>query len=970
VTRRRSLFIKYAIPLVLLSSGAVIVSGLDQMYFSYQESKTALARVQHEKASAAAIRIEQFARDLEHQIAWIAQAQWGPRGTTLDQRRLDSQRLLRQVPAITEVSHLDTEGHEQLRVSRLAMDVVGSNTDLSNDPRFTEARSRKTWFSPVYFRKESEPYMTVALVGNGENAGVVAAEANLKFIWDVVSGMKVGQGGVAYVVDAKGRLIAHPDISLVLRNTDLSTLPLIRESIAQGGVESAAVQAITGHDVQGREVLSASAPIAPLGWNVLVDLPLSEALAPLYSSLFRTALLLLVGLVASVLASLILVRRMVAPIHVLQAGAARIGGGELHQRIDVKTGDELEALGEEFNCMAEQLEESYAGLERKVEERTKDLTESLEQQTATSEILRVISQSQTDEKPVFEKITQSCRRLFNSSQIGINLVRPDGLVYLAAYVGPEESTLREMYPFPIDYDTGTGKAMKERRALHYLDALAGDDVPPRVKHGAERIGARSVVFAPLIREDQGIGAIFVSRSVVSPFSEREIALLQTFADQAVIAIENVRLFQELQSRTEQLGESVEQFRALAEVSQAVNSTLDLDQVLSTIVSRAVQLSGTSSGAVYEYEEADEQLRLRATYGLEPDVVETMLAKTLRVGEGAAGEAAQMRAPVEIANIGGTDLYEGELRKVIDRAGVRSLLAIPLLREGRVLGALTVSRRFEGTFPAEVTTLLQTFAAQSAVAIQNARLFREIEQKSRELEVASQHKSQFLANMSHELRTPLNAILGYTELIVDKIYGEVPDKITDVLERVQKSGRHLLGLINDVLDLSKIEAGQLTLTLSDYSVHDAVQSAVTAVESLAREKGLRLVVDVAAKLPVGRADERRVVQVLLNLVGNAIKFTEEGEVAIRVRRDNELFVVSVSDTGAGIPKAQHERIFEEFQQADGSSTRTNGGTGLGLAIARKIIELHGGRIWVESVVGEGSTFTFSVPVQAGRRERSA
>jgi signal transduction histidine kinase len=969
--RRRSLFFKYAIPLMLLSSGAVIVSGLDQMYFSYQESKTALARVQHEKAIAAALRIEQFARDLEHQVGWVAQAQWGPRGITLDQRRLDSLRLLRQVPAITDVSQLDPDGREQLKVSRLAMDVVGSGVDLSHSANFTEARSRKTYFSPVYFRKESEPYITIALAGSGENTGVVAAEANLKFIWDVVSGMRIGQGGVAYVLDAQGRLIAHPDISLVLQNTDLSKLPLIRDSIAQGGVESTAVQAITGRDIQGREVLSASAPIAPLGWNVIVDLPLREALAPLYSSLLRTALLLLVGLTVSVLASLILVRRMVAPIHLLQAGAARIGGGELDQRIDVKTGDELEALGEEFNCMAEQLEESYAGLERKVEERTKDLTKSLEQQTATSEILRVISQSQTDEKPVFEKITQSCKRLFNSSQIGINLVRPDGLVYLAAYVGPQEATLREMYPFPIDYETGTGKAMKEQRALHYLDALAGDDVPPRVRQGAERIGARSVVFAPLVREGQGIGAIFVSRDIVSPFSEREIALLQTFADQAVIAIENARLFQELQSRTEQLGESVEQFRALAEVSQAVNSTLDLDQVLSTIVTRAVQLSATNFGAVYEYEEADKQLRLRATYGLDADVVEAMLAKTLKLGEGATGEAAQTRAPVEVANVGSAaESFDGDLQKVIERAGVRSLLAIPLLREGRVLGALSVSRTVTGAFPPEVTELLQTFAAQSAVAIQNARLFREIAQKSRELEIASQHKSLFLANMSHELRTPLNAILGYTELIVDKIYGEVPQKITDVLDRVQKSGRHLLGLINDVLDLSKIEAGQLTLTLSDYSVHDAVQSAVTAVESLAREKGLRLVVDIAAKLPVGRADERRIVQVLLNLVGNAIKFTEQGEVTVRVSRENGFFMVSVSDTGPGIPAAQHERIFEEFQQADGSATRANGGTGLGLAIARKIIELHGGRIWVESVVGKGSTFTFSLPVQAERRELSA
>jgi signal transduction histidine kinase len=446
------------------------------------------------------------------------------------------------------------------------------------------------------------------------------------------------------------------------------------------------------------------------------------------------------------------------------------------------------------------------------------------------------------------------------------------------------------------------------------------------------------------------------------FSERQIAMLQTFADQAVIAIENVRLFQELQDRTQDLARSVGQLQALADVSQTVNSTLDLQQVLSTIVTRAVQLSSTDTGAVYEHDEISGELRLRATYGIAPELVDALLAKSLRVGEGATGKAAEVRAPVEIADIKNTDAYSGPLRDVIERAELRSILAVPLLREKRVLGGLTVSRKIAGSFPPGVIEILQTFAAQSAIAIQNARLFREIEQKGHELEIASQHKSQFLANMSHELRTPLNAILGYTELIVDQIYGKVPEKIRGVLERVQKSGRHLLGLINDVLDLSKIEAGQLTLSLSDYSFQDAVQSVVTSVESLAKEKGLRLTVDVAAKLPVGRADERRIVQVLLNLVGNAIKFTEAGEIGIHVKKSGDAFLIAVSDTGPGIPKSQYERIFEEFQQVDGSSTRAKGGTGLGLAIARRIIEMHGGSIWVESTVGKGSTFTFKLPVR--------
>ena len=348
----------------------------------------------------------------------------------------------------------------------------------------------------------------------------------------------------------------------------------------------------------------------------------------------------------------------------------------------------------------------------------------------------------------------------------------------------------------------------------------------------------------------------------------------------------------------------------------------------------------------------------------------MLAKSLRLGEGVNGRAALERVPVQVDDIQTTNAYSGVLREIIDSSELRAVLVVPMLREGRVVGTLSVSRKTTGSYPLEVVELLQTVAAQSTLAIQNARLFREIERKSRELLIASQHKSQFLANMSHELRTPLNAILGYTELIVDKIYGDVPERISEVLERVQKSGRHLLGLINEVLDLSKIEAGQLTLELSEYSFNDVAQAVVSAVGSLAAEKQLLLSVNVAADLPVGRGDERRVTQVLLNLVGNAIKFTEKGEVAVRVSASAGTFLVAVRDTGPGIREEDRQRIFEEFQQSDSSPTKTKGGTGLGLAIAKRIVEMHGGRIWVESSLGHGSTFFVSLPVLYQRQEELA
>jgi signal transduction histidine kinase len=974
VTRRPGLFLKYAVPLVILVSGALIVSGLVEIYFSYRENKEALSRIQHEKAVSAAIRIEQFVRELERQLAWIAQTPWGPRGVPLDQRRLDSLRLLRHVPAVTEVSHLDPTGHEQLRVSRLAMDVVGSNQDYSADAKFRNATERKTYFSPVYFRKESEPYMTIALAGMGEDTGVVAAEANLKFIWDVVSGMKIGEAGAAYVVDSAGRLIAHPDISLVLQKTDLSALPQVSGAAAAlANADATTIDALIGRNLQGREVLSGYAPITPLGWTVFVDLPLREALAPLYQSLLRTVVLLAVGVLIAVGASLWLVRRMVAPVHVLQTGAAKIGAGALEHRIEVKTGDELEALAEEFNRMTSRLQESYAGLERKVEERTRDLRETLEQQTATAEILRVISSSPNDLAPVFDSILGNAMHLCEA-HLGM-LFLYDGEAFNAVAMRGANSAVAEHFqrlvgPGPL---TGLGRLLVEKRPVHISD-LAGDDAyrqrEPLRLATIELLGARTWLGVPLIKDDAVIGAVVIYRREARPFPEAQIKLVQTFADQAVIAIENVRLFKELEARTGELGQSVEQLKALAEVSQAVNSTLDLQQVLNTIVARAVQLSAADTGAVFEHDETSGTLELRATYGIQPELVDELMVRTLRMGEGATGRAAATRAPVEISDIQTGGGYTGIRREVLDRAGYRAVLAVPLLQGDRVLGGLTVTRRTPGKFPPEVVDLLQTFATQSTLAIQNARLFREIEQKGRELEIASQHKSQFLANMSHELRTPLNAILGYTELVADGIYGDVPEKIREVVVRVQKSGRHLLGLINDVLDISKIEAGQLKLSIGDYSFHEVVQSVTTAVESLAAEKKLALKVDLPGNLPVAAGDERRITQVLLNLVGNAIKFTDSGEVGITVRAADSTFLVAVRDTGPGIDAEHQQKIFEEFQQVDSSPTKTKGGTGLGLAIAKRIVEMHGGRIWVESTLGLGSTFFVQMPLRTVQQDIAA
>jgi signal transduction histidine kinase len=345
------------------------------------------------------------------------------------------------------------------------------------------------------------------------------------------------------------------------------------------------------------------------------------------------------------------------------------------------------------------------------------------------------------------------------------------------------------------------------------------------------------------------------------------------------------------------------------------------------------------------------------------LIKALADQHLGVAEPIMNQAVARREPVQIDDL----LVEPPTaaQSIIAQAGFRALLVVPLLGRDHVIGALVVRRRAPGIFPESTIDLLKTFASQSVLAIQNAHLFTEIDEKSRQLEIASQHKSQFLANMSHELRTPLNAILGYTELILDNIYGDTPEKMREVLERLQANGKHLLGLINDVLDLSKIEAGQLTLSLADYSLKDMVHTVFTGVESLATGKKLTLTTEVAPNLPTGHGDERRLAQVLLNLVGNAIKFTDKGEVAIKAITANGSFTVTVRDTGPGIVAADQNKIFEEFKQADNSATKRKGGTGLGLSIAKRIIEMHGGRIWVESEVGKGSTFAFTIPVQVNR-----
>src|SRR5271168_675313 len=425
---RSRLFIKYVALLISVVVVALVANGIFEIWFSYQENKTSLISIQREQAEGAAAKIEQFITEIESQVGWTTQLPWSD--STLDQRRFDALRLLRQVPAITELAQIDSTGHEQLRVSRLTMDVVGSGIDYSTKPEFTQAVAHKVYYGPVYFRRESEPYMTLSLAGTRRDTGVSIAQVNLKLIWDVVTKIKVGERGRAYVVDADGRLIAHPDISLVLRNTDMTKLAQVQS--ARAG--STAQETQEADDIGGHRVLTAYAPVNPLGWFVFVETPIEEAYAPLYASIERAGYVLFGALALAFIAGMFLARRMVVPIQALRSGAARIGLGDLSQRINIKTGDEVEALADQFNDMAAKLQESYADLEQKVEDRTHELSQALEQQTATADVLKIISRSTFDLRTVFEILVESIARLCRVEQVAI-LRMIDGEFHIIAAHG-------------------------------------------------------------------------------------------------------------------------------------------------------------------------------------------------------------------------------------------------------------------------------------------------------------------------------------------------------------------------------------------------------------------------------------------------------------------------------------------------------------------------------------------------------
>ena len=589
----------------------------------------------------------------------------------------------------------------------------------------------------------------------------------------------------------------------------------------------------------------------------------------------------------------------------------------------------------------------------------RDYADATEQFRATNEVLTALGRSTSDPDAVLDTVVKSARRLCRSQVAAVYLIE-GGIFRLASSVGLSQEFVRNVTDFPMEVNRGTviGRAAVERRVQKVSDVLT--DTEFARSDVQQKGGIRSSMSAPLLLDGEVVGGLSVYRTKVDPFDDREEGLLEAFAAQAAIVVHNVHLVRALEARGAELVRRVEQMEALSDVAQMVGSSLVLDEVLSNIIKNAVRFAGCDGGSIMEYVADEQCFSVRSAYASSPELLERLRTTRIELDTTLVGRAAREGHPIAVSNLDLVDL-DPHLQVLYDD-GWRSVLTVPLPRDGHIIGALVVRRRTPGEFSEETSEFLQTFASQSAMAVYNAQLFRELEQKSAELQVMSQHKSDFLASMSHELRTPLNAVIGFSEVLLERLFGELNDRQDEYLRDILSSGKHLLALLNEILDLSKVEAGRMELEISTVSVPAAVEYAISMVRERAARHRITINSSVDETINRIESDELRLRQVLVNLLSNAVKFTPDGgQVHVRAEPVAHELVITVQDNGPGIARDDWESIFESFQQGRRGAPREEG-TGLGLTLCRKIMTLLGGRIWLESELGMGSAFHVALPLE--------
>ena len=1000
IARRIPLAVKFSIAFVALVTLVLLVNGAVNLWLAYGEARRAAVQVQQEKARAAAERIGQFVGDIESQIGWTTRSEWSR--TSPEQRRYDFIRLLQHAPAITEVRFIDSDGKEQLKQSRLDPDVVGSGVDFAADPRFAEAVANKVWYGPINFRRGSEPYFTLSVAHARKPPSVTSVEVNLKLIWDVVTGIRVGDKGYAYIVDKSGKLLAHPDMSLVLRATDMTKLPQVERALANAADTTTESPAEIGRDMDGNAVLTAHSAIPKLGWTVFVQLPEAEALAPVVKAFWQTMALLALGLLLATLMGSLLAHRMLVPIRRLQTGAERLGAGDFDQRIDIRTGDEIETLADRFNSMAGKIKESYETLEGKVQARTREVTEALEYQTATSDVLNVISRSPSQVQPVLDTIVETAKRLGAAGQARIWMLEA-GAFDLAAHTDADAGRIAYLKANPVATGNGSlaGRAVLERQTIHVADIKAVPGLESRVQASSGNL--RTMLVVPLMREGAAIGVIAASRNKVQPFSTRQVDLLKSFADQAVIAIENARLFEEVQARTREVTQALEYQTATSDVLNVISkSPNQVQPVFDAIVATARRLCHAESAWILQL--LDGKYHLRAKDGTRNPAFDEKLAANPLAADRTSitGRVALEGRTVHVANVGadreltlGTDI-------VAERHGAR--LGVPLLRDGEVSGVIVLLRDKGQPFSTKEIGLVETFAEQAVIAVGNARLFEAEQTRTRELAASLQNLhatqdrliqseklaslGQLTAGIAHEIKNPLNFVNNFADVsgeLVDELTmaldpGKISldtdtraevDELTAMLKanlaKVTQHGRRADSIVKNMLLHSRSGVGERRRVDLNATVEESLNLAYHGAR--AEKPGFNITLAKSFDPAAGQIEifPQEFIRVLLNLISNgfyaATKRRNEGgepgyepTLAIVTRSLGDRVEIRIRDNGTGIPDEVKAKMFNPF-----FTTKPAGeGTGLGLSLSFDIVKQHGGTIEVATEPGAFTEFTITLP----------
>ena len=960
---------QYFIVFGLLLGGGLITSGLLDVYFRYRENREQIEAIQREVASGATARIAQFVLTIESQLraAGVSSA-LAEKGISADYQ-FELEKLTAIAPSISEVTAIDASGKPLLFVSRFRVDLSSDEKDFSKAPGFLQAKQGANFFGPVYFLYETEPYMNIVVPIErfpGNVIGALQAQVSLRHIGEVVRELTVGETGRAYIVTRSGHVVAHSYPGHVLQRRSVSHLPQVKTAFQPSPVVPKA-QTLMSRDLDGRDVLSSVAFLPSLDWAVVVEQPLSEAYGALYNSIFRTSALILVGLSVALVASIYVGRRVVRPLDILRSGVERIRAGDLNHAIEIKTGNEIEVLADEFNKMVGELKNSYQSLEAKVRQRTKELTALLEVTATATQSL--------DFNDVLQRVAEKINEILELDATRIYLFDRDRQkLHRRAMVGQGADLYKEFFVRGVGV---VGKVSQSGEPVIIEDIQTDSRYLELTDEGAlKALGFHFFAIFPIKTRGVTLGTISCNSKRARRLSPEEVRLISSLVDQIGPAVDNLNLFEEVKEKTSQLETTNRELLDSLAQQTAVAGTLrvmasapsNLQAVFDTILSDAARLT-RATGGVIRLLDATAALRFVAHYRHGSRLLAKLQQAPLPSDENSAStRALRERRAVQVHDI----QSEGpEWRGPVEPNPWRTALAVPLIQENNPIGVIVVFRDIVEPFTEQQEELLTTFADQAVVAIKNVNLFQELQARKIDLEIANERlmqidklKSGFVSNVSHELRTPLTAIGSLVDNMLDGVTGALNAKQTRYMSGIKDSTERLARLIHDLLDLSVIESGRTELKIAQFYLPSLIREVAENLTPMAQEKSLTMELPLLTNGDlIAWADRDKITQVLTNLITNAVKFTPGGgnvKLTSEAISDGHWLQVGVIDNGPGIPQEEIRLIFDEFYQISQPGEKKAMGVGLGLAICKKLVDLHGGRIRVESALGRGSAFYFTVP----------